>query len=146
MGGCEGFQPGPRVQGKIRPGSACDKTICLGDLTATCADITGAPLPKGAGPDSFSFLLLLLGRDDAWRRPPVIHHSGNGTFAIREGKWKLIAGSGFGGRGIPRSRPLSKPYQLYDLESDPGDRTNLIEKHPDIAARLTARLTRIIHD
>ena len=133
-----------RWPGKIRPGSVCAETICLGDLTATCAEISGGPLPEGAGPDSFSFLPLLLGKEETWSRPPVIHHSGNGTFAIREGKWKLIAGSGSGGRGVPRSRPWSRPYQLYDLEADPGERENLIEKHPHIAARLTARLQEII--
>ena len=64
---------------------------------------------------------------------PVIMHSGNGTFAIRKGKWKLIAGSGSGGRGAPRSKPFDRPYQLYDLESDPSETTSLIEERADVA-------------
>ncbi len=133
-----------RWPGRIRPGTVCHKTICLGDLAATAAELTGAPLPEGAGEDSFSFLPLLLGKEKGWNRPPLVHHSGNGTFALREGKWKLIAGSGSGGRGLPRSRPWSKPFQLYDLEEDPGERKNLLDKHPGLAARLTARLEKII--
>ncbi len=133
-----------RWPGKVKPGTVCDKTICLGDLMATAAEVTGGPLPEGAGEDSFSFLPLLLGREKEWKRPPVIHHSINGTFAIREGKWKLIAGRGSGGRGLPKSRPWSKPYQLYDLEADPGESKNLLEKHPQVAARLEARLKKIL--
>ena len=133
-----------RWPGKVKAGTVCDKTICLGDLTATAAEVTGGPVPGGAGEDSCSFLALLLGKEKGWKRPPVVHHSINGTFAIREGKWKLIAGAGSGGRGIPRSRPWSKPYQLYDLKADPGETKNLAEKHPDITSRLEARLKKII--
>ena len=50
------------------------------------------------GEDSFSFLSVLHGKDDRFDRAPVIHHSVAGMFAIREGRWKLVAGNGSGGR------------------------------------------------
>ena len=77
------------------------------------------------------------GEKPAKTRGAVVHHSANGTFAIRQGPWKLILGSGSGGRGIPKSKPGDKPYQLYDMDEDISETTNLVEKHPEIADRLT---------
>jgi arylsulfatase A-like enzyme len=37
-------------------GSQSNKTVCLTDFMATCADLLGAQLPVTAGEDSFSFL------------------------------------------------------------------------------------------
>ena len=59
-------------------------------------------------------------------------------FAIRQGRWKLVLGNGSGGRQAPRGRPFTKPYFLADLQADPSEKTNLAEKHPEIASRLEA--------
>jgi len=74
---------------------------------------------------SFSLLPLLKG-DKVWQRAPVIHHSSGGMFAIRDGRWKLIAGNGSGGRQSPRGKAFTRPYQLYDLQTDPSK-----NKQPD---------------
>ncbi len=132
-----------RWPGRIEAGSRCDETICHVDLMATCANLAGAGIPDGAAEDSFSIVPLLEGRNDSWKRPPVINHSANGTFALRDGRWKLIAGSGSGGRGRPKSKPWTTPYQLYDLETDPGETTNVAERFPEELARLTAKLEKI---
>jgi len=128
--------------GRIRPGSTCDKTICLTDLMATCAAVAGATLPDGAGEDSFSTLPLMLGRDWATPRAPVVHHSGNGTFAVREGKWKLILSDGSGGREKPSGRPFRKPYRLFDMAADVRERNDLAASQP----RVVERLTRVLED
>ena len=122
-----------RLPGTIEPGSVADRAVSHVDLLATLADLTGQDVPADAADDSYSMLPLMLGESDAHERAPVIMHSGNGTFAIRKGKWKLIAGSGSGGRGAPRSKPFDRPYQLYDLESDPSETTSLIEERADVA-------------
>jgi arylsulfatase A-like enzyme len=111
--------------GKIRPGSVCHKTICHVDLLATCADLLRFQLPSQAGEDSFSFLGDLLGRSDGGpAREPVIHHSINGLFAIRQGKWKFVDGAGSGGWS---GQGDGLPGQLYDLAEDPGEQHNLYE-------------------
>lgn len=133
-----------RWPGVIEAGTRCDETICHVDLMATCAAIAKADLAAGAAEDSSSLLPLMQGRSGSWKRPPVVHHSANGTFALRRGKWKLIAGSGSGGRGRPRSKPWSEPYQLYDMHSDPGETENLADRYPEEAARLTRELKKII--
>ncbi|MCB9384762.1 MAG: arylsulfatase [Bryobacterales bacterium] len=132
-----------RWPGKVQAGSRTDETICLTDFFATAAAIVGAALPNDAAEDSFSLLPLMTGKP-GWKRAPVIHHSANGVFAIREGKWKLVAGNGSGGREKPLGEPFAKPYQLYDLSEDIGERNDLLSKTPDTAKRLEAALQRLI--
>ena len=129
--------------GRIRPGSTCDRTICLTDLMATFAAMTGEKLPTDAGEDSFSTLPLLLGRDWEAPRAPVVHHSANGTFAIREGQWKLVFSSGSGGREKPVGKPEGEPGRLFDLSADLSETTDVASGHGDVVARLTAAMERI---
>jgi arylsulfatase A-like enzyme len=132
-----------RWPGHISPGSRNATTICLTDLFATFAQAIEKPLPGNAAPDSYSFLDQLQGSKKAHQRPPVIHHSAAGMFAIRDGRWKLVLGNGSGGRQAPRGRPFTKPYFLGDLQADPSETTNLALKHPDVAQRLEATALRL---
>ena len=78
-----------------------------------------------------------------WQREPVIQHSANGTFAIRQGKWKLIDGRGSGGRGKRTETDLDWNIQLYDMSDDRGERRNLAADQPEIVADLMAELRRL---
>ncbi|NOX56733.1 MAG: arylsulfatase [Planctomycetes bacterium] len=127
-----------RWPGKVRPGSRCDSTICLTDFFATLADLLDCEVPDGAAPDSFSFLPHLLGQKPESLRPPVIHHSVAGMFAIRDGVWKLVLGNGSGGREKPKGRLFHRPYQLFDLRDDIREQTNVIDQHRQLAAKLEA--------
>ena len=127
-----------RWPGKVKAGSKCDKTITHTDLFATCAAIVEAELPNDAAEDSFSWLPLLEGKDAEHKRAPVINHSANGTFAIRDSNWKLVLGNGSGGRQSPRGKPFGKPYELYDLGEDLAEKHNVAAKYPEIVKRLTA--------
>ena len=132
-----------RWPGQIPPGSVRNETVSLTDVFATLAEIIGEDLPEDAAGDSFSLLPLLRGGN--WDRPrvPVVHHSLRGMFAIRDGKWKLVAGNGSGGRERPTGIPFRRPYQLYDLHADPEETNNLLDGHPQVVARLEASLEAI---
>ena len=114
---------------------------------ATCADILGLPLPDDAGEDSFSILPLLKGGQRAVRES-VVHHSINGKFAIRRGRWKLVLCTGSGGWTQPTddtARNQNLPdLQLYDMESDPGERTNLHAAHPEVVDELVELLSCLV--
>ena len=134
-----------RWPGKIRPGSTSDRTTCLTDLIATCADILGKKLPKDAGEDSYSILPALLGADAGKPiREATVHHSSKGMFAIRQGRWKLVLGPGSGGNRYPSGPNALKKGdpsgQLYDMTADESEKKNLYNEHPEIVERLTALL------
>lgn len=131
-----------RWPGKIVAESTCYQPICHVDLLATCAEISGEQPDDDEAEDSFSMLGLLQGADVS-RGAPVIHHSSSGMFAIRDGNWKLILGNGSGGRQNPKGKSFEKPYQLYNMTSDPSEQNNVIERHPDIADALNRKLEEI---
>lgn len=127
---------------RITAGGRCEEPVCLTDVIATCAEVTAQTLPADSAEDSCSLVPTFSGSEFR-RSAPVIHHSAAGMFAIRDGRWKLIAGNGSGGRAQPKGTPFEKPFQLYDLQSDPGETRNLIEDQSEVAERLVALLDRL---
>jgi arylsulfatase A-like enzyme len=117
------------------PGNRSSKEIvCLTDVMATLADMTQQPLPQGAGPDSYDYWPLFSGKGKA-SRPSIIHHSNEGMFAIRKGKWKFIDGNGSGGWS-PNKPEDNAPGQLYDMENDERETTNVYDKYPEVVKEL----------
>ncbi len=139
-----------RWNGKVQAGSTCDQLACLTDLMATAADLAGAKVPETAGEDSVSLAPALLGRADKPLREAVIHHSINGAFGVRQGRWKLDLCAGSGGWASPKdAQALAQglpEVQLYDMTADVGERKNLQAEHPEIVQRLTALLEKYIAD
>lgn len=123
----------------VAAGSSSDQLICLTDLMATCADLSGAKLPDNAGEDSVSFAPALQGEAIQTTRNGVVHHSISGQFSYRQGQWKLLLSSGSGG-WTRAKMPKGTVAQLYDMEADPGETKNLYQSHPEIAAKLLAQL------
>jgi arylsulfatase A-like enzyme len=132
-----------RWPGIVAAGSECRQPVCLTDLFATCAELTDAKLADNVAEDSFSLLPMLRG-EDVQRGAAVIHHSINGTFAIRDGSWKLIASSGSGGREKPTGKPFDGTFQLYDLSNDAAETKNLAKELPEKATELAVELRRLI--
>ncbi len=137
-----------RWPGKINPGTYSAQTICLTDLMATCAAILQDTLPPEAGVDSYSLLPAFSGEAKDPIREATVHHSANGSFAIRKDKWKLILCPGSGGWSFPRSGvddTTGMPdIQLYDMESDPSEKTNLQDQFPDVVEELKILLAKYI--
>ncbi|HRU22809.1 MAG TPA: sulfatase-like hydrolase/transferase, partial [Candidatus Latescibacteria bacterium] len=132
-----------RWPGITEPGSACDQLVCLSDLLATCADMLETGLPGDAGEDSVSIVPLLRGENHPVRRY-VVHHSIEGKFAIRDGRWKLVLCPGSGGWTEPNDRTAAEkglpPVQLYDMDADPGEQNNLQAARPELVAQLVRAL------
>ena len=124
----------------VKKGGKSAQTICLTDLMATVAAITEQKLPADAGQDSFSFYTLLKNASEKKAvRESTIHHSIEGMFAIRKGKWKFIDGRGSGGWSA-KGEDSEPAGQLYDLEKDPVERKNLYSEYPDVVKELTGLL------
>lgn len=131
-----------RWPGRVQAGAASDALIGLHDVFATIADVLNVPLPRDAAEDSVSFLPVLRGQSPGVRQS-IVHHSGNGGFAIRQGDWKLCLGLGSRGFSQPvneKPSPGGPQGQLYNLRIDPGEQTNRWLDEPAVVARLTALL------
>ncbi|HEY3901591.1 MAG TPA: arylsulfatase [Chthoniobacter sp.] len=139
-----------RWPGKIKAGSKSDQITWLGDFMATCAEIVEAKLPDNAAEDSASLLPTLLGKSDKPLHEAIVHHSVNGSFAIREGKWKLELCSGSGGWSFPKPGTAAAqklpPVQLYDMTADIGEKANTQGDHADLVERMTRLLEKYVAD
>lgn len=125
-----------RWPGVVDPGSFSDQTISFTDLLATFADITNTILPENAGEDSFSILPVLTGEhpESVSIRPPVVSLAVRGVRAIQDSKWKYIETLGSAGFTYPayiEPGPGDPEGQLFDLENDLGETTNLWHEFPE---------------
>lgn len=139
-----------RWPAKVKADQKSAQLVCLTDFLATAADIAGSKLPDTAGEDSFSFLPALLGESGKAARQSVVHHSINGSFALREGDWKLELCAGSGGWSDPRpGSPGEKGLpdtQLYNLNTDIAEKNNLQGEKPEIVAKMKTELEKIVKD
>ena len=132
----------------IPAGAVSNDTICHTDLLATAADITGYELLDNAGEDSVSILPVMNQASAGPVREATVHHSINGSFAIRRGQWKLCLCRGSGGWSAPRPPQAKKGnlpgLQLFDLSVDVAETNNVHTEHPEIVKELTAILERYV--
>ncbi len=138
--------------GVIEPGTS-DELVVMTDIFATIADILNVTLEDQAAVDGFSFAHALTDVDGNSQkiRDHAVMHSLFGTFAIREGDWKLILDGQSGGYGasypaLMEGRlpdPMPEDYRLYNLAVDPGETTDLAAEYPEIVVRLSERLAAI---
>ena len=140
-----------RWTGRVKSGSISDQPASLTDVMATVAAITGATLPHDAAEDSFNLLPVLEGKATAPIRPYLLTQAfgGERTLSIRRGAWKYISLRDSGGNNyttpalksfaLPEAAP-DAPGQLYNLETDPGETTNLYFQRPELVAELKALL------
>lgn len=136
-----------RWPGRVKAGSNSDQIVCLTDVMATLASITGFALPRDAAEDSFDLLPVLEGKSTAPIRPYLLTQAfaGAKTLSIRRGDWKYLDHRGSGGNrydagelkrfALPETDPEA-PGQLYDLANDPGETTNRFSENPEIAKEL----------
>ncbi|HXG08736.1 MAG TPA: arylsulfatase [Gemmataceae bacterium] len=112
---------------KLRPGDLGELTECQ-DLLPTLIDLCGLKKPEGAVFDGISLATRLRGEQNQLPdRMLVVQYSRitgelrpkKGDACVMWRRWRLIGGQ-----------------ELYDLDSDPGQKQNIIDKHPDIARKM----------
>jgi len=134
----------------IERGTTSRETICTTDLMATCAEIIGYKLLDNEGEDSYSLVSSFKNRNSSQPlREATVHHSINGSFALRKNEWKLIMCPGSGGWSYPRPNDKAAledlpNIQLYNLSLDPGEKDNLVESSPEKVKELNELLIKYI--
>lgn len=140
-----------KYPGVVRAGTVSNHLICQTDILATIAGLTGISVPANEGEDSFDLSSILKrGEKGGPVRNHVVHHTINGSYAIRSENWLLIeARSGEVSREpdwlkqMKNYHPDSTAMVLYDLDKDQGETTNLFNEYPVKAAELKSLLDRI---
>jgi arylsulfatase A-like enzyme len=111
---------------RIQAGSISRHVSAFWDFLPTVCDIAGIPTPNGI--DGLSFLPAMLGNEKEQQIHEFLywefHERKTTNQAIRMGRWKAVRHSPAG------------PIELYDLENDIGETTDIVDKNPDIADKI----------
>ncbi len=125
-----------RFPGLVKPGSACDVPVSGIDFYPTFMELAGLTVPDEQTVDGMSFVKLLnggtdkalAGRDLFWHYPHYGNQGGDPSSIIRSGPWKLI-------------RYYEDGHdELYNLETDAGERNDLAASESRRAGDLRRRL------
>ncbi len=129
------YQGGTRVPsfwrwpGVLKPGVDVNKLTAHIDIFPTLAEIAGAKIPDGVQPDGRSLVPLLKNADAPWADRYLFIHVGRWARGkAEESKFAKCA--------VRTSRfRLVNNTELFDIEADPGETTNVINQYPnDVAA------------
>lgn len=115
---------------RLPHGRVCSEVGAMMDVFPTVLDVAGIAPPAGLALDGVSALSMAAGKA---RSPHErVFWAYNGQTAVREGRWKLVLNG-----KLDFSRTQPDAVHLSDLAADPGERTNLAEREPEVVARLT---------
>ena len=84
----------------------------------------------------------MLGKSKRPFRPNLVSHSVNGEFAYREGPWKIVFK--MPGPNRQKSRGRAALVELYNLDEDVAETSDLAARHPDIVKELIAKLRAVV--
>jgi arylsulfatase A-like enzyme len=111
------------------PGGLCDRPVNLVDLFETLTDLCG--LPSKPGTESRSLVPLLRDPATPWPHAALTHLDHPQNYAISTERWRYI-------------HYRDNGEELYDIESDPYEWTNLASR-PEHAAKL-AEMRELVPD
>jgi arylsulfatase A-like enzyme len=136
-----------RYPGKIKAGAISTKTFCTVDLLPTIAALTGATAPENPV-DGRNVWDLITNKRGAKNPHEYYPFSTGAVFEgvlSTDGKWKLhlphdyrvvVKAGEDGSAGKYRQDRIE--LSLFDMEHDPLEKVNVIEKYPEVAAKLKA--------
>ena len=116
--------------GTVRAGSTSDHPAYFGDWMATAAELAGGDVP--ANLDSISFVPTLKGKPDDQGQHEYLYwefYEQASRQAVRFGQWKAV-----------RSPLLTGRVELYDLNQDIGETTDVAADHADLVQRAIAMM------
>ncbi len=144
----DGWEGGHRVPfiarwpSRIPAGRTSNQMTNTTDVFATVASVVGFRLPNDVAVDSYDMIPAMIGtQDEADQiRPHMLTQSFRAEFQLRQGNWKYLDHMGSGGNrynqgilekyALPETAPKATG-QLFNLETDPGETTNLFFKEAD---------------
>jgi arylsulfatase A-like enzyme len=123
-----------RWPGKVPAGKVSDAIFATIDFMPTFANLAGYKVPEDRRIDGVDQTDLILGKSEKGARDSFFYVN-----AMRKGNWKYLKAKHCM-YGYSRDRKRAEVEELYDLEADLGETTNMAEKHPEKLAELKALL------
>lgn len=127
-----------RWAGHITPGTHVSQIAAHIDIFATVLELCGVPMPKTLPQDGVSLVPLLKGRAADWPDRMIF------TFRAPAGQTDNILGAVRSQRW--RAVKAPKRWELYDMDSDPGQKENVAAQYPELLDRLSAAYERTVKD
>ena len=119
-----------RWKGRIREGADVAALSGHIDLLPTLAELAGAKIPAGVKLDGRSLVAVLKDPKAKWPDRYIFVHRG------RWGKGKA-ADAKYSACAVRSQRfRLVNNKELYDISADPGETTNVIDKHSEVVAKM----------
>lgn len=119
---------------RVKAGTVIEQPIILTDLMPTFLELAGIDAAKSVGPlDGVSLVNALATGAAAtrplyWHFPNYTNQGGRPAGAVRDGDWKLV------------EQYEDGAVELFNLASDPSEKTNLVEKESARASELKTKL------
>ncbi len=119
--------------GRIAPAVVTDLGSTM-DLYTTAIALAGGTAPDARVVDGIDIRATLFGRAPS-PRDTVLYYRERELYAIRQGQWKahFVSQGAYGQFG---GRIVHDTPELYDLDVDPSETTNVAAAHPDVIERL----------
>ncbi|MCA8988195.1 MAG: arylsulfatase [Planctomycetaceae bacterium] len=127
--------------GTIQPGESSQMVNTI-DLPTSLSTLVSQPIPESAFPDSMNVLDALLGTPDGQGRTEMVEQ-GTQSIGLRVGNWKLVRYRNKKNTGKTYTKVGDGLLELYRLDTDPGEKTNLVASHPEKVQELLKRLEEI---
>jgi arylsulfatase A-like enzyme len=129
-----------RWPGKVPAGHTSDAIFATLDFLPTFARLTGFEVPQDRVIDGVEQVDLLLGQSEKGNRDHYFYHSGD--HGVRQREWKLLHANRWSEKEMER-RTYPEDFgtnevELYNLDEDISETTNLAAQHPDVVAKLQA--------
>jgi arylsulfatase A-like enzyme len=119
-----------RWPGKIPAGKTCSELTLSMDLYPTLAAIGGAEVPTDRIIDGKDIRPLIHGEEGATTpHDSFFYYKRNAIEAVRSGHWKLHI-----------RKDDQEIGELYNLETDIGETSNVFDQHPEIVRDLMAKI------
>ena len=120
--------------GTIPPGQTLDAPVTVTDWLPTIADASGMSLDASLKLDGRSVWEYLTG-ESRWMSPRPVYVLGTSgkSYALREGKWKLVRQKAKQGESI----------ELYDLDADPSEKKNVARDQPKVVQSLMEKSAKV---
>ncbi len=127
-----------RWPGQVPAGRTNDAIFATIDFMPTFANLAGYDVPDDRIIDGVDQTELLLGKNENGARDNYFYFCQSELHGVRVNNWKLILPNRQKHYGYVDDKGSGKT-ELYDLDADIGETTNLVNKHADIVKQLITR-------